>query len=711
MDEAPFSLAFVFISYHVIHSVFIDSPRTHPRFMRIVSFLSVSAVVLAFLTSASVHTQAQQGAQIWPQFGEARDLGSPLPSTQAVHGVVTEESGVPVLVTTVSGDPGKLNILDLENGKTLRSFDVPHGKTFWTHAVDSKGDVFFAGYTDTTLYHYSVATATLREIGRLGREGAACSIAVDDDDNVYIGTFPNAKLFKFERAADKLHDLGPQIPGQQYLKTLVYHEGYLYGGGLDNQPPFIRIDTQTLKVERLPSAPGARIDSYYYANKVRNLLFMMSAVGDGRYSLFVYDLEQGKWLDLEIENYRGLVVSPEMDGRVYFSADGNIWTFDLDTREAVRTAHSYGTGFRGGGVVGLKQDSRFAKDAFVNLFFSGNVAIYNFAEGRHKTISNAMTPAEGLLSNMILSDGQILVGEHMGTRMAVVDLQGSQATQPIPLGQPESIGIHQGKFYFGVYPSADIQVFDASQPARRGSNPQVLFSLKKDGQSRPFGLAFSGSRIITGTVAEYGKTQGALAVYDLQSGKLDVYKDILPEQNYTSLIERDGIIWGATTIFGGLGSVPAAKAGQLFRFDPVKGEIIRAVTPQVPGVTGPIKGWGALRLGPDGLLWAVAYGMVAAFDPVTLEFVKKAEVVPTDWKNVGRSWGRHSLEFSSDGFIVSNPGGTLVLLNPETMQWKRLLPTQDDRKISQAVIAPSGDIYYRNSTNSTRLFLLPRVAD
>lgn len=662
-------------------------------------------LLAALLASASC-AQAQPPL---PRYGEIEDLGAPLSSTQVIHGIVTRQQGRPVLCSTVSGDPAKFNVFDLESEKVLRSFDIPKGKTFWIHGADSRGDVYFAGYVHATLYRYSVETGEVSDLGPLFGEQAACSIAFDEEDNVYIGTYPNAKIIKYDRAAARLVDLGTKIPGEKYFKSMVYHGGHLYGGGMKERPEFVRVSLATGKVETLPSA-GADVTAYYYASTTGDLIFYNCSLPGGGASLRVYDIAAGRWLDFDAKQFRGLVASPPMHGKVYYSADGSIWSFDLASRAAERTATAYGTGFRGGSVVTLSGDSRFAEPSFVNVFYNGTLGIYNFRTGASKTFRGALDPAEGVISEIAPHGSQVMVGEFMGTRMVFFDPVRRKVETTIALGQPESVLSAGGKIYYGVYPAASVEAYDPALPPSPRQNPKVLFDLKKEGQSRPFGLAVSGSKLVVGMIADYGLTQGALAIHDLETGERKVLKNLLPDLSYSGLTTGpDGLVYGSTTVHGGLGGAPVAREALLFALDPQTGRIVRSRAPRIKGLSSPPTALGAIRFGPDGLLWVVSHGLVAAFDPKTLDTVKHVEVMPTNWLSQGMSWGRASLDFTAEGFIVCNPGGTLVLLDPSDLTPARLLPDAHTRRISQSIVAENGDIFFRSDLNSSRLFRLPRA--
>lgn len=679
-------------------------------FMRLFS-ISRPVLLLGLLSALPLmQAQVPSASAAFPQYGAVEDMGIPLQTTQVVTGAVTEEDGVPILVTAISGDPARLNIFDLENDQVLRSFDVPFGKTFWIHGTDSAGDVFFAGYSGATLYQYSVKDKQLKEVGRLSGEHAACALTFDDEDNVYIGTYPNAKIIKYNRATGQLEDLGVRLKDHDYFKSLVYYDGYLYGGGQKTDADFVRVHLKTLKVEKLPKPNIGEgvVESYYYASRAGDLLFMDTTLSGRKRSVFVFDMKAGKWLDVEFPGGSGLSATPEMDGKVYFTANGGVWEFDLATSRAKEVMERYRGSFRVRGAVSLKSDERFAEPSYVNLLYGGGIAIYNFKTGEQKRYSSKLEPAGGVISALTHVGNDLLIGQFMGPRLDWYDPSGEKKTVVISMSQAESVVAHDGKIYVGTYPAAAVNVYDPKEPMARNKNPQQLFNLKEEGQSRPFGLTFSGSRLVVGMTADYGMTEGALGVYDLNSGELKTYKNILPDLSYTALTEKDGIVWGSTTVFGGLGGDPVASEAQLFSFDPEKGRIIRSAAPRLPNVSQPVKAWGAATIGPDGRLWAIAYGTVAVIDPQTLRVIKVAEVSPTNWNRQARSWAHYSLEFTQEGFLVCNPNHKLIILNPANMEWKDLLPEKQDSRIGRMTITENGDIYFVDLNDSSRLQRMTR---
>lgn len=677
----------------------------NPNRVRTILVLILFAVMEA---SCKPRAERAKDAAVDPlaqaRYADAEDLGEPILSTKTIHCVVTQEEGRPVLCTTVSGSPAKFNVFDLESNSVLHSFDVPKGGTFWVHGVDSHGDVYFAGYVRTTLYRYSVQNKTVTEIGPLFGEQGATALTFDDEDNVYIGTFPGAKLIKYDRASGQLVDLGNVLPGEQYLKSLAFHNGFLYGGGLKQGTAFVRIHPVTMERKVLPAPKSSSpITAYCYAIKAGGKMFFNCSLTDHTASLFIFDPEREQWLDFEAKNFQGLVTSPEIDGVVYYPADKKIWAYRLATGEVTDMGMAYTTAFRGGGVASLKSDARFARPSFVNIFYSGNPAIYDFPTKTARMFSQQVTPTGGVIVRIAMFGGEVMVGNMMGTEVLFFDPNKREVTRRIPMGQPESIVEYGGKAYFGVYPSASVEKYDPALPVEKGVNPAKLFDVKSEGQSRPFGLAFSGTKLIAGTIADYGMLEGALSVFELESKKMRVYKNLIPQQSIGGLVARDGFVYAGTTVWGGLGIDPSASAAVVFKFDLAKESVVLQATPKFPGVGTPPKAVGGFAFGPDGLLWGVAYGTVFAMDPETLEVKKSVAVVPTNWNSPGRQWGGRSIAFDSHGLIVAAPFNTLVAVDPETLRWKKLLPAKFDRMVHESILSNQDEVYFSSGSHLMRI--------
>src|SRR5690606_7306898 len=136
------------------------------------------------------------------------------------------------------------------------------------------------------------------------------------------------------------------------------------------------------------------------------------------------------------------------------------------------------------------------------------------------------------------------------------------------LTQAESITVDGDDLYFGNYPSAHIYVYNTKAAWDMGNgNPKRIAIIS--GEDRIFGgvsVPTHGS-LFFGTVPTYGKLGGVLAQYDKNDKKLTNYGVIMPDLSIISLIHKDDVIFGGTSVLGGIGIDPSLSEAKLFAWD------------------------------------------------------------------------------------------------------------------------------------------------
>ena len=205
------------------------------------------------------------------------------------------------------------------------------------------------------------------------------------------------------------------------------------------------------------------------------------------------------------------------------------------------------------------------------------------------------------------------------------------------------------------------------------------------------GLGAAG-KVFTGTVPYYGKHGGVLAVYDMKSRKLDVHRNLIPDQSIVSLIHHEPatLIIGGTSISGGLGVGPKAKEAVLFGWDDAKRSKAFELVP-VPGahiITG-------LMIGPDGHVWGVADGTLFVFDPAKREVLSRHELLPVKYLPDQHAWKNAYLETSPDGTIYGVMQNKLFRLDPATKQ----IAVLRDGDTDALAIDRAGRVYFKHRIN------------
>ena len=632
------------------------------------------------------------------EFSEPENLGKPIVSTTLLNSVTAVEDGVPTLYTTVSGSPAKFNVFDLVKGESVRSFDMEFGNTAWVHAVDSKGNVYVAGYTNATLYRYSPEDKSFTDLGRVAGESAVTAFAIDNNDNVFIGTYPNAKIVKYDPVSNEMTDFGNILPGESYMKTLFFYDGVLYGGGDSPSTKFMKLNLRTMEKTFIEGPKTSKPIKSYYSGRISGTKAIIYCGVQPSGAIYtVFDFEKEKFVDVEIPNAQGLYASPEHNGFAYMVADRKLYKYDLENDTYEETGISYGSGFRGGGFVEIPDDSGSTKKMYANVLYSGDVTLTDFNTGDTIRYTGTIDPVGTSLVSVKAAGDYVYVSGHMGPTASQYDPEKREIVASFPMGQSTPIKEIDGKIYFSCYPNVDLQVFDPTKPVTANENPKKLFEIDKEhGQSRPMDIVKAGDKIVVSTIADYGYLEGAIIIYDTTTGQSDVYKNIIKNQSVCGLAYKDGILYGSTTVFGGLGSTPTEQEAKIFKFNMDTKKVIREVVPKPINETTPVRMAGGLEFGPDGLLWSISDGLVFAMNPDTLEIVKEKNVKGFNWASFSSRWNPYGLEFDENGLLYCTPRNTAVVLNPETMEYKDILPGEYEGVIGELSLSDDGYIYFRH---------------
>lgn len=185
-------------------------------------------------------------------------------------------------------------------------------------------------------------------------------------------------------------------------------------------------------------------------------------------------------------------------------------------------------------------------------------------------------------------------------------------------GEPMCAVGHGGKGYVGIYVSSVLSVYDPTQPFAYGANPRELADLGIPyKQTRPRAAVTDGDLVYISSDSDYGYLGGALAVIEPETEKVDVYHQVVPDQNLPTLAydPANRLLWGGTDRWGQMRSCPPTQESSLiYAFDPGRREVV-ATQVLWPGsdVTG------VLGVSPQGILIATSGTEIALVDTATRE--------------------------------------------------------------------------------------------
>jgi streptogramin lyase len=682
---------------------------TVTRRMAAVAVVALATAVASAPVHAAAHETATASAAAGdqaPDGGVFRDLGAPISSLTIMEAVLGRDAdGSDVIYAVPAGENANLNVVDVHSRTLKRLVPLPGASGTWAITVASDGSVYIGAYSNGRLYRYRPGDSAATDLGQpIPGENFLYGLTAGDDGVVYGGTFPHAHAFRYDPATGAVTDYGSLDSVQQYARSAVYDPVHkaLFVGLQSPKARLFRIDVTTgARQEITPSGfTGASFSDLDYAD---GRIF-----GNVDGQLVVFDAATGQQLSYTNAATGALVqryplaargVSPASGGSLYFTTTGAaLARYDLSTNTVSRVTRP------GGGEVVL---TRGVAIGYGWVTDGGHPVLYGLA-GNYSAGTYRYDPADGSLEQWSSpfqyvpvplmhviadpSDGKVIVSAYLNGNTAIYDpATGQTATAP-RLGQVEGWNWAGGKLYAGIYPYGTITEWDPRAPAS-ATNPRQLFSLEASHhQNRPMAVVPSGGKIYVGTTPGYGLYGGAVTVYDMATGRFEVYRDVVTDQSVAALLPVSNVLFGGSAIEGGTGTVPRATEARLFVFDPATGTKTAEYTP-VPGA----QSVNELTLGPDGNIWGLADGTVFVFDPDDRTVLRRIRVFDggTGAQDGALVWRDGYLYGVSAGrlFLVDSLAGTATVLRGGSLH--RLAPAPDGTLYT--LLRPAGQ------TNRTNL--------
>lgn len=682
--------------------------------------LVISALIVIFgMTShAPLFTQATVHAASDPVvpllFSPPEELGtlasSPV-TNSAAYGV---ENGKPVMYTTVTGgtdNPAMFSVIDMTDYSLIRAMPLEQGNGAADgHIIDSKGNVFVIAKNG--IYRYIPGSTSVERLAEVSGATALYGLAIDEKDTIYGGTYPTGSVFKFDTVGQKLTVFPRLSPGKEYVRTVAYYKGVLYAGtgavgelwkldpatGAGVQIPFPQTSTYLVPSE---------VKQVYTLSISGSLMFILTS----NQNLLIYDLEAQDWYagwstdEQHKRYYRGMYVSPPLDGKIYMNMEREFYSFDLQTGEMQATGIKYDQYIRGAGWVELGNEEGDMPGKSLATLYNGGIVIVNFTTKKMKVYEPVVPgQAVSIQSLEFGPEGKLYGAGYLGAFGARYNTQTGEKEE-FNMGQAEGMIPYKGKMIFGVYSGAFMYEMDPALPIKTGENPKMIHHIggKED---RPFTMATGDNKLFVGTIPQIGLLGGALSIYDGTSWVK--HENLIQNQSIMGLAYREGtgLLYGSTTVWGGLNMEPTENYAKMFVWDVAAGKVIKEFVPGIKQQNniGP-KAIGALSFGPDGLLWGAAYGTLFAMDPDTYQIVKEKEIHPTNWA-FSHVWVPAKLRWGDDGFLYTTLGGVLTVVDPKTMAHVVIPGT----KANLMVVGKDPEktaIYYSEASKLKKITVIP----
>ncbi|MFD5213800.1 LPXTG cell wall anchor domain-containing protein [Microbacterium sp. NPDC058345] len=662
-------------------------------------------------SAALVFTAAPAGAETDPAatpfhglgFGEEQRVGIPVQVPSIIDMAFGELDGRTVGYTATSSDGSLLNVIDIASNTFVQGAEMPSVIQVWKLEIAPNGKVYVAaigkdagGGQRGELWIYDPEANSAVFAGAVPGSSSNWSMVIDDQSNAYIGTYKTGEVVKYDAAADTF-TRWDRVEGEEYVRSIEYHDGYVYAGTgatgavvkIDAGAPSHRerISDPLLDIFGVDALPWA-----YDMQKVGDWL-VVNFSGDLAATAF-YNLETQQWSTKTLNKSAiagtptrngnpGFTQLAPRDGKIYLTYNGTIAEVDLSGEEPVFSDAGipFGLGMRGQAWVDLGEAGH-PGEWLVTASRQGPLRALDLVNGKSISLPNAVQTSAGtpLHTAGVNADGDVYMVTYPAGTGAVYDTT-TGAFANFPAEQAESMLTVGDTTYFGLYPGGHIDRVVTGESGRPQSSR--LFTIG-DGQDRPYHMVEADGKLFIGSIPGYGLHQGALTIHDLATGETTVEKGIVENQSVIGLAVRDGIVYGSTTIVGGLGAEPIATEAKMFTYDVARGEKTGEYSLDLPSGQSP-KHISALSFGPDGNLWGTTDGWVFALDPETMQVIEsKSKNILPDVTRYGM-WRPMSFDWY-DGKLLINVASRLTVVDPETMEHR--IVTDPDEELARFVIAP-----------------------
>ena len=589
------------------------------------SVRSLLALALTALLVTTLSAPAQAGHN--PPTANLVSLGTPLSDVLLIGGTVAPgPNGKTAIWNVSSGSPAYLNAIDPATGDSLLSSALPGADGSYAVAAAPDGTIYAGTYNNGHLYRLKPGATTAEDLGRpLSTETFILRITVDEQGNVYGGTYPHGKVFRYDHATGAIRDYGTIKAGQGYVKSIDYAGGKLYTGS-EPDAYFSEVDVATGAVTEIPAPPGM-------GDPKNQVVYDLNVRGGRMYArvstafpgpLYVWDIASRTWVDT-IPNEHGLDISPiGADGSLYMIQASELKKYDPATKTLTGTGLTFTGRIQNARSIGYADLNLpdYPGTSVVGTLWRGEEFRYNPQTGKSEIFQTKVRREPIEILSVAGGKDNIYAGGFLNGGVSVLDPSTGEAKFN-RFSQVEALmEASDGTVYVGAYPEARLYSYDPAKtwsspeyspgPPGTPDNPKQLLNLKPDiFQTRARALTEVDGKIAVGTIPDGDRLGGALVVYDPATGSSEKYRNVVQDESVYGLTARCGIVYGGTSIAGGLTTTPPTRsAGTVFAWD-VTGKKKLWETVPVPGAATV----SSVTIGPDGLLWGVAGKTVFALAP------------------------------------------------------------------------------------------------
>ena len=480
----------------------------------------------------------------------------------------------------------------------------------------------------------------------LSNEWGAWGMTVGPDDNVYLGTCPNAHFFKLDPKQGTFVDLGRPSSTEEWIWDVAFgSDGRLYGVTSPNAK-LVRYDPATGQLADLGRLDPIQEYARYIAASKDGLIY--AGIGADA-NIAAYQISTGQHQEI-LPTAAQSVVFPHVylgtDGNIYGAVSGlefslNQWTAtELKSGDTVPAAP--GNVLSDGRTVSIDESLSASGSEVLTLVVTNPTT--------QTTVQHeiAYQGEEMEVFRIGFGPDSVLYGStSIPANFFQVDMNQNSLEQIGIVGEGEvySFLSHGNSLLMGAY--AGLATLMSYQPgipfsqAAGSANPGLVnFNGENDSWRPEAMINGSNGNVYAGALAGYGLIESPLIEWNTESGSVQLY-NVVPNQSVVSLASWQDFIIGGTSSSGGPGSQPVQADAELFIWNPSTQEVEFQIAPVSGAATIT-----DLIAAPNGLVYGIAGNTLFEFNPQTQQ-ITNSRTLPfsnviynsVSADNAGRIWG------------------------------------------------------------------------
>ncbi len=526
---------------------------------------------------------------------------------------------------SLMGDPGLLVVVDFDSGEVQRVLKMPGANgSYYMHRA-SDGNIYIATHTRGLLMRYRPGADEVETLGSVaGHVSFVWDLIEPVPGKIVGGCYNEAIVFEYDIATAEFRNLGSAKENEDYVRSIAWSETNQRAyAGIGSHADVVEINLETGEKRSILPEPYRKSEFAYTVGTAGSQVLVRLSPGD---SLVVNP--QTTDLITTIPAIGSNQISDQgPNGKVYYTSKGSLIEYDPSTNAATTLDVKIKGDTRG---MNWTTSADGKTSELLVATTGGNTVRYNPQTGKSQTVHVDLPKIPLQLQSIIVGpDDKLYSSGYVAGQLGVFDSETREHKQYGDVRQAEGMTFYNETLYLGTYPGANLSRFDTTQSAPK---VQTFFSLAEDGQDRPFAMQAvpEAGAVYMGTVPNYGALGGALAVFHPDSladndreASATVYRNLIENHGIVSFAYRDGVLYGGTTIHGGLGIRPVEENSRLFAWDVKENKLLYSLEPvkDRAAIT-------SLQFDDSGMLWGWALGTVFVFDPKTREVIHTEDRFP-----------------------------------------------------------------------------------